>query len=98
MTKSKKASRVVYHLVHRNSDGQWHLSVVGGDNDVAAFETKMRLARRVSGWVGSMSTEASWHSSLCIARTGRSKPSSPTATIRAARQADVAHDVGGAGY
>jgi DNA-binding transcriptional regulator PaaX len=35
-----KATRVVYHLVHRNSDDQWHLSVVGADDDVAAFASK----------------------------------------------------------
>lgn len=39
MSASAKASRTVYHLVHRNIDDKWHLSVVGG-SDVASFDTK----------------------------------------------------------
>lgn len=40
MSASDKASRTVYHLVHRNNDDKWHLSVVGCDSDVASFDTK----------------------------------------------------------
>jgi hypothetical protein len=39
MTQSNDQRRTVYHLVHRNADGRWHLSAVGGD-DVASFATK----------------------------------------------------------
>jgi hypothetical protein len=40
MNRSADQARIVYHLVHRNADDRWHLSQVGGDDDVAAFVTK----------------------------------------------------------
>lgn len=40
MNASDSAGRFVYHLVHRNADGRWHLNHVGGDDDVASFDTK----------------------------------------------------------
>lgn len=39
MTSAEQTSRVVYHLVNRNADDRWHLTVLGGD-DVVAFATK----------------------------------------------------------
>lgn len=40
MNRAEKSAGTVYHLVHRNADGKWHLSHVGGDDDVASFTTK----------------------------------------------------------
>ena len=40
MPNSAPRSRIVYHLVHRNADGQWHLAPAGERGGGDAYPTK----------------------------------------------------------
>lgn len=67
MSASEGNARVVYHLVHRNHDGQWHLSIVDGQRDVGAFDTKDE-ARREGERLGRQHVEQGGMAQLVVHR------------------------------
>jgi len=47
--KDTKATRIVYHLVHRNADGQWHLTIEGDEPRAMRIPPRKPGAKPASG-------------------------------------------------